>query len=325
MKKYLFMALAAFAFVSCSNDFDANEGAATAAKGNRIEYNVYTGAASRGTIIADFDAFKDGENGYRVWANIYKKNPNDTLIFVEDNNVWNKTNGSWDIGANASKVWPDSALNFYFYAPHTALTLTDADKKKAEYIYSQPEGPANQKDILYGAPVLNKKSGMGAVNVQLTHVMSHIAIKAMAGTNVPGGGLVISSIALKGQFATSGTMDFKAAQADNFWKNTVTQDTVYRPGTVNSSVSSKTVFNNVLQNGQDMFIIPCTVPALTIEVNFTSDGKNWTKEYTVNNQVFAIGQSYEIRLTLDVDLITYTIENIGFWTTGGTVAPTEAP
>jgi len=320
MKKYLFMALAAFAFVSCSNDFDANEGAATTENGKRIEYDVYAGAASRGSIIADLEALQEGGHGYHVWANIINANV-DTTTYLNRDNVY--VSDAWVTGAD---IWPVQPLAFYFYAPETALTLDNDQHRKAEYRYSQPEAPGNQKDILYGTPVTGKTSGTGAVNVALTHVMSHITFKAKAGPNVPGAGLVISSIALKGQFATAGTMDFKAANSATFWKDTVMQDTVYRPGTVSSSVSNKVDYTNVLQTGdspQDLFIIPCTVPALTIEVNYTASGRNWTKSFTVNNQEFAIGQSYEIRLTLDVDLITYTISNetFGSWGTATEVTP----
>jgi hypothetical protein len=314
MKKYLFMALAAFAFVSCSNEFDANEGAATNVKGKRIEYNVYAGAASRGTIIGTLDSLKVNGNGYFVWANYYN-GTTDTTVKVSESIVWDKTESKW---GTSGFFWPAEDISFYFYAPQNAFDAAanvfgNQAKKKAEYLYMQPAAAGNQIDILYGAPQVNKNSATGTVNVALTHVMSHITFKVKSGPN-NATGVQVSSIAFKGLLPVSGTMDFKATDADYFWKtDTVMQDTVYRPGTIATPILDKSDFTNVIQPGQDLFIIPSKATNITVEVNFQAENRNWTKSVDIPGQEFAIGQSYEIRLTLDADRIQYSIATVEPW------------
>ncbi|MBR6286304.1 MAG: fimbrillin family protein [Bacteroidaceae bacterium] len=315
MKKYLFMALAAFAFVSCSNEFDANEGAATTAKGKRIEYNVYAGAASRGTIIGNIDSLQVHGDGYYVWANYYN-GTTDTTTKVTEEIVWNKTESKW---GTSGFFWPAEDISFYFFAPQNALSLNNSALKKAEYLYSQPAAAGNQIDILYGTPQVDKNSATGTVNVTLTHVMSHITFKVKSGPNNTTG-VQVSSIAFRGLLPTSGTMDFKATAAANFWKNdTVMQDTVYRPGTIATPILDKDNFTNVIQPGQDLFIIPSKATNITVEVNFTAESRNWTKSVDIPGQEFAIGNSYEIRLTLDADRIQYSVATVDPWGTPTTL------
>lgn len=306
MKKYLFLALAAFAFASCSNDSEVD--VPTAAKtGKVIKFDVYAGSATRGQIITT-DSLKTVDGGFTVWAKSC-----DTLYFPTCDYLFNKSASAW---AGPLQIWPDTAkVNFFFVAPAGVLGgITPADQLAETFTYNLPTSVDNLKDILWGLPQKNKTFTSSSLPVTLTHAMSHITFKVKVSADVDSA--VLNSISMSGLFATQGKMNFGAGSSETFWTDTVCTMREYSPTPMIKQIKNKSDFVDACQPTQDLFIIPCRMEAPKLTVSYKTFGRTFTKELTLPSQVFTIGQSYQIQLIIDVKTVKFDVTEVPAWAPG---------
>lgn len=190
-----FVAIAATATVSCTQDEELFSSNVKNPEGDAVEFGTYLSTApeSRATVM-DLDALKEkgfGVFGYYTKDEDYKlKDPDHTPNFMYNQEVtWNGE--VWQYAP--VKYWPNNPLekvSFFAYAPYTdtfgatgitAFTANDA-KGDPKLSFKMDENVDNQVDLLYcnNAMDLYKQTITEKVNLRFKHALSRVRFKRVA-------------------------------------------------------------------------------------------------------------------------------------------------
>ena len=248
-KRHLFglFAMAAFAFVGCSQDEVVSQSPDV---NKAIEFGTYVGrdAQSRAEVIEIADL---AEEGFGVFA--YYTGKNDFTSSATPNFMYNQqvTGTPTTVGNNTTygwtysplKYWPNNEgdmLTFFAYAPHkSGVTLSTGFPS---FQFSVSETVTDQEDLLWAAPHVNltKNNNTGdvddAIKFEFKHALSRIGFDVQTmidqvngdadGTSdddTSGNGtslhenttVVVKEVVLSGSFIKTGTLAWTEATTGN--------------------------------------------------------------------------------------------------------------
>ena len=205
MKKVIFIsALAIAAAVSCNKseivDTKFNE---------QISFETYTGRDAMTKA-----AVTDKENLTQVFVYGYYTGTEKWGTGTEAN-LWSPMTLSCDNGACTvseadKRYWTNDTDQYTFlaYAPavvENVLTVIAENGKNPTITYNVPTTLADQKDLLYAVPQINRTKDNGTVALQMKHALARLTVKAKVSAAEPFE-YHIKEVSITGAFNTTGTL-----------------------------------------------------------------------------------------------------------------------
>lgn len=222
MKKFLFLAMAAAAMVSCSQ----NEEIENAAQKAEIKLGTVVSNTTR-AAVTDNESLKD--EGFTVYA--YKTEATDMdklaagglgTAYMDGAKATYKDN-VWSL--SGSYYWPKTGKVQFFaystYATNPAIYELKADAIYPTLTYTVAKEAADQKDLVV-ATAFNKTYQTTALQLDFTHALTQINFSAV-GSNADFT-YKLTSIVIEGVYG-KGTYDF--APGAGPWTTTGTADATY--------------------------------------------------------------------------------------------------
>lgn len=219
MKKILFLAMAAVAMVSCSQ----NEEIENAGQQAEIKFGTVVKASTKAAVVTDLTA----SDGFKVSAYNTKDNKDTesgaalpTTEFINDKLVSYST-GTWSIDGGPY-YWPlNDFVQFFAYANDANATnyAVAADATAPTVDYAVAATAAAQKDFVV-AKLLGQKKATTAVTLPFTHALTQVNFSVKAKNAALK--YVVTNVGISGLYS-KGTYAF----ADGAWTNTGTADASY--------------------------------------------------------------------------------------------------
>ena len=356
MKKInlILIALVALIVMSCSKD---ETSMSIPQESNAIEFGTYVGrdAQTRAHSIENTTKLAaDGGFGvfayYKVsgtWANT------DVPNFMFNQQVTGNVDGTtWTY--TPVKYWPNNdgeKISFFAYAPYGATGVDIAAKagfKNPQLTYTLQDF-ANQKDLLYAAPVKDhaKQNVGNKVSFAFKHALSRLGFKAVVlydDINTAGDGtddnneghltrdentkITVNSIKIGGTFIETSTLDLNSGNwttptSDFSANKEYTLDTSNLKDNAKGITGEKTTASINNDESYSMFL-PGETKGITVTVNYdviTIDSKLPDGNSTINNVItsesfdftFVQGKAYNFVLHLGLTSVklTATVEGWG--------------
>lgn len=215
MKKILFLAMAAVAMVSCSQ----NEEIENAGQQAEIKFGTVVKASTKAAVISDLT----GTDGFMVSAYNTGATTKDAVLSTAfiDNKLVSHSTGAWDI-ADGPYYWPlNDFVQFFAYAKDVnATNYVVASSATAPTVdYTVVAAAADQKDFVV-AKLLNQQKATTAVTLPFTHALTQVNFSVKAKNAALK--YVVTNVGISGLYS-KGTYAF----ADGAWTNTGTADASY--------------------------------------------------------------------------------------------------
>ena len=170
-KRFFYVALAAIALASCTNDeiVDVNPGDA-------IQFAATTGNVTRAEITTN------NIDNFKVWSFYAADDKKDAGAFFNAEVTRTKENGAWSNWSYGDPYfWPVTRnLNFYSVSPVSVDNWETVDMEKHQipfYIQAATEGVPAGVDLLYATNIDAAKGTDGVVNIRFRHALSQIQFK----------------------------------------------------------------------------------------------------------------------------------------------------
>ena len=220
-KKLFFLAVAAVALASCSNDETIASQANNEA--NEISFRTFVGGQTRSTDITQSTI---QTSGFKVYATL---NNSSTVYFDETDFTY--SNGFW---TSANKYyWPSTgALDFYAYASNGSSTISHEGQTKA-FTITPATAATNQSDFVF-ANTNNKSKGSSADNstfygkngvpLNFRHALSKVTIKMM--NSNPNIKVIIKDVTI-GNVKNKGTYTYSGSTTNTNTDATNTENLKY--------------------------------------------------------------------------------------------------
>lgn len=212
MKKILFLAMAAAAMVSCSQ----NEEFENAGKQAEIKFQSLVKAGTKATVITTGTLDKFAVSAYNTGATETGAKLSDP--FINNKTVSYDQNAvKWNI-ADGPYYWPmDDNVQFFAYLNVDGATYSlDADASYPQVAYTIAATAADQKDFVV-AKLEGQKKAEGAITLPFTHALTQVNFSVKAGnekltykvTGIKISGLYSAGIYSfdKGEWTTTGAAD----------------------------------------------------------------------------------------------------------------------
>ena len=179
MKKILFLAMAAAAMVSCSQ----NEEFENAGQKAEIKFQSVVKAGTKAAVITDLK----GTGGFKVSAYNTRATESGAVLpeaFIKDKSVsYNEETTKWDI-AGGPYYWPmDDYVQFFGYLDVANATYSlDANATYPKVAYKIAEAAADQKDFVV-AKLEGQKKADAAITLPFTHALTQVNFSVKAGNS----------------------------------------------------------------------------------------------------------------------------------------------
>lgn len=309
MKKVIFIsAIALAAAVSCTKsevvDTKFNE---------QIGFETYLGrdAQTKATPVATDDLTQVFVYGYYTGTTRWSD--------ASEANLWSPmtlacNKGTCTVGQNDVRYWAnDSDLyTFLAYAPATienVLSVAAVDGKNPTLTYTVPSALADQKDVLYAVPQVNRTKENGTVALQMKHALARLTVKAKVNAATPFN-YHVKSVVLGGNFNTTGSLVLANQETATTWTSLTKTDVDYTFYT-NAAKATEAGATPLTVEGVDyagannyLMMIPtdCSAEgaAATLTVVYSTyaggiESIDYTKTFPVNTN-FEAGKAYAIAL-----------------------------
>lgn len=315
MKKVIFIsAIALAAAVSCTKsevvDTKFNE---------QIGFETYLGrdAQTKATPVATADLTQVFVYGYYTgttpWAADTKANLWSPMTLACNNGSCTVAEGDVRYWANDSDLY-----TFLAYAPATitdVLTVAAEDGKNPTLTYTVPSALANQKDVLYAVPQVDRTKGNGTVALQMKHALARLTVKAKVNAATPFD-YHVKSVVLGGNFNTTGSLVLASQETETTWSSLtataadytfytnaakateegatpLTVEGVDYAGTNNYLMMIPTDFS--VKNEEDKYTNTATLTVVYSTYAGGIESRDYTKTFPVNTN-FEAGKAYAIAL-----------------------------
>lgn len=306
MKKLIYFAAAAIAFVGCSKQEITDQ-----APSKGIGFESFIGKPS--SKAAPVTAFVNGDK-MLVWGYLSDAQMGTTLgsaTAIPNLGGVSVTKGASGWTYSPAAYWhPDKCHSFFAVTPDTISVASGVATIRVA------NSVANQKDLMVADPIKLAKYTDGAEAPQsfkFRHVLSQIKFAAkIVETEVSVTNVQITSVVIapaSGQFANSGTVSIVAKADDNAYTyaSTATGSVASYTVTPTAAVTLNTsTYSDVFQGASDVaMLLPQSVSALTITLNisYTQGGSTLTKAVTVNvasNPTWAPNMIYKYNFDISV-------------------------
>ena len=309
MKKVIFIsAIALAAAVSCTKsevvDTKFNE---------QIGFETYLGrdAQTKAAPVATADLTQVFVYGYYTgttpWAADAKANLWSPMTLACNNGTCTVAEGDVRYWANDSDLY-----TFLAYAPATitdVLTVAAEDGKNPTLTYTVPSTLADQKDVLYAVPQVDRTKDNGTVALQMKHALARLTVKAKVNAATPFA-YHVKSVVLGGNFNTTGSLVLANQKTATTWSALTKTDVDYTFYT-NAAKATEAGATPLTVEGVDyagannyLMMIPtdCSAEgaAATLTVVYSTyaggiESRDYTKTFDVETD-FQAGKAYAIAL-----------------------------
>lgn len=314
MKKILLAAVAALAFVGCTQNEEIEK------LGDKAEIN-FTGVVMNSTRAAittktNFDKFT--VNAYKTTASMSGD------VQLTDNFMNNvlvsKEGESWT--PNGTFYWPlTEKVQFFGTSPAQSLNITAKGYPKFEYTVKDI---SSQEDLL-AANVVDKVKGVGAIALPFQHLLTQVNFSIKG--DMENFTYTVSEIVLKG-INDKATFTFNGESTTGSWSTatastddlayTYTSTVVVAPTTAAPDLATKFEAENTAL----FMLMPQTLDKATLDITYTAAPTQKPTEYTFNGQktvsltgTWEMGKNnrYTLKLTSDASPVTFGEPSVDGW------------
>lgn len=324
MKKILFAAVAALAFVGCTQNEEIDN------LGSKAEVNFKT-IVSKTTRVApmvtdNFATFK--VNAYNTEAVDMATTTSLAKSFMSDVTATNNT-GTWGIDKGPF-YWPMSdKIQFFAYSPATNVTGYAAATGYPSFNY-KIQTVDKQEDLLVAKleNATKTSNGTTGVNLAFAHVLTQVNFSAELEA---GATYKVTKIDILG-VNDEGTFTYGAANATGAWSATTGNASYQYAGNYNATATDNVVNFSTVDNA--LMVLPQTLSAdakIAITYSVVKGGSTTfagTKEVSLSGQKWEMGKNlrYTLKLASNAAEVTFkpTVNEWGKEEAGTTTEPTPA-
>lgn len=288
MNHYLPITLLASAMAllsGCSNENSTDEELLPT---SAIRFSTYLAAeeAGRGTVTDDA-LLKT--NGFGVMGYLHTAETSPTYAAPD---FMNKQQVTYDNGTSGwtyapLKYWPANStarLDFLAYAPYGNANI---QVNGSTLTFTVNSDPAQQTDLVVATPITDASYATAATGIQFTfaHLLSRIEFSAIAADGATS--ITLHSVALTGNFFSTGTVDLAAAT----------------PVITGSTPTGQTTYTLPTGEGR-LFLIPTATATPSATIRYTAGETTTTQTVALTTTTFKAGKSYHIRFKVSTDSAT---------------------
>lgn len=316
MKKILFLAMAAAAMVSCSQ----NEEFENAGKQAEIKFQSLVKAGTKATVITTGTLENFTVNAYKTTG----KMATDAALIGFMTNLAvtkDKTTNEWKY--EGIYYWPTSD-NLQFFATSTGQTLTKPEKGYPNFTYTVGE-QSTQKDLIAASVLDASKTVNTKVEFTFQHLLTQVnfSIKGDLKDCV----YKVTELELTGVKSTA-TYTFAEINVGD-WGNPDTAVGTYKwtgTASVTPTTDALTETTDIVVTGKEgealFMLLPQTLSGVKLNITYSATPKNnseatFTGKKSIDlDQVWAKGQSvrYTLKLTSDATSIGFSVKEVNEFT-----------
>lgn len=274
MKKFLFLAMAAAAMVSCSQ----NEEIENAAQKAEIKLKSVVKGSTKAAITTTDNLKEFKVEAYKtsgvMGADVALGNDKFMNVTVA------KTDGTWGYGGTT--YWPLSGkVQFFATAPSQTLTVPASGYPTFSYTIANSDG-TSQEDLVAANEIDKDKNG-GDVNFVLKHLLTQVNFSIKGETE--GFTYTVTNVVIKG-VKNQATFKFDGTATVGGWNNlsgsgeythsiqhTVAPTTADKEQTTNFETANNALF----------MLIPQTLSGATLEITYKAAPTDAPTAYTFDN------------------------------------------